>query len=245
MPRVASLQYNVWSDDERITFAPTAQLQFRLQGFGCLVRDGVLTAIPDEDYPEPDAARADLEPYLEGWSAKAEVVDQVPLGWKFLGSQVEQDRPGDAKAYAVTVECTVGIGSSAAVHVERGDYPAPDPQWREQSPLASHLRQAWRSYRQNGGVLASVVYRMLSVLEEKYERPAIPSQMGFSRGAYDRLHALSGRASERKVSSDSVDLSEEERRWLINAMTSLIRRVHEVEVGVPPEPVLTVSDFED
>lgn len=238
--RVAELRYELRVHDERIHFLEDARLDITLGNFQCSLESGSLISKPVSNYDNEDDARGDLEPYLRGWAAKADLLDGVQMSFRFSGSQLMENNGGtSARVLAETVQAT----STISALVSKSAYPAPDARWHDESSLALDLRTRLRDLL-SGGPLSAIAYRMLTSIQDAYGGKAdVRSRLSVSGGVLDEIHRLAGEDRERKVTKRTRPLSDDERAWVRRAMQALTIRVHEVEAGIASLPTLNKSDI--
>jgi hypothetical protein len=236
------LRYTIARESPLDVFAPEAGGTYQLGDFDCIADPITLIARPRGNYTSEYEARLALEPLLQSWSAKAELVDRIPMSFHFVGSESADRRPepdGD--------EATVGPAgatSSEPVTLIRviGDLPAPDPHWHGESPLARDLRLSARTLADNSS-LPAVACAMYDGIKAKYGVPGRAAvSLGVSTGLLEQVSKLSGGTKDR-TSTSPVALSDQQRAWLLQAMRALARRVAEVEAGITRLPTLTQADI--
>jgi hypothetical protein len=240
--RVNMLRYTIARESASDVFAPGVGGTYQLGDFDCVAGPVTLIAKPRGNYPSEYEARQALEPHLESWAAKAELVDRIPMSFHFVGSELTDRRPqaGGGDAIEQVFFDAVQSHHSDSVTLIRviGDLPAPDPHWHGESRLARELRLRARGLADDSS-LPSVAYAMYDGIRAKYGGPGRAAvSLGVSTGLLEQVSRLSGGARDRKPAS-SVTLSDQQRAWLVQAMRALARRVAEVEAGIGSLPTLT------
>jgi hypothetical protein len=236
------LRYTIAREGPLDVFTPEAGGTYQLGDFDCIAGPVTLIARPRENYTSEYEARLALEPHLQSWSAKAELVDRVPMSFHFVGSESADRRPHPSDGDAVE------LAGSDAVHSRRsdsvtlirvlGELPAPDPHWHGESPLARDLRLRARALADNSS-LPAVASAMYDAIRAKYGVPGrAAASLGVSTGLLEQVSKLSGGAKDRNPT-----LSDQQRAWLLQAMRALARRVAEVEAGIAALPTLTQADI--
>jgi hypothetical protein len=87
------LRYTIARESPGDVFAPEVSGTYRLGDFDCIADPVTLVARPRGNYASEYKARLVLEPYLHSWSAKAELVDRIPMSFHFVGSELADRRP--------------------------------------------------------------------------------------------------------------------------------------------------------
>jgi hypothetical protein len=244
--RVQMLRYTIARESASDVFAPGAGGTYQLGDFDCIADPVTLIAKPRGDYATAEEARRALEPHLDSWAAKAELIDQIPMSFHFVGSEMADRRPqpGGGDAIDPVVFDAVGSQRSDTVTLIRviGDLPAPDPRWQGESPLARELRLRARELADSPS-LPAVAYAMYDGIKAKYGGPGRAAvSLGVSTGLLEQVSRLAGGARDRKP-TNPITLSDEQRVWLLQAMRVLARRVAEVEAGVGSLPTLTQANI--
>jgi hypothetical protein len=242
--RVNMLRYTIARESPSDVFTPEVGGTYQLGDFDCIAGPVALIAKPRGNYGSEYEARLALEPHLQSWSAKAELVDRIPMSFHFVGSELADRPPTGGDAIEPVVFDPANATTSDPVRLIRviGDLPAPDPHWHGESPLARDLRLGARALADNSS-LPAVAYAMYDGIKAKYGGPgrAAPS-LGVSTGLLEQVSKLSGAAKDRKPTSPTT-LSDQQRAWLLQAMRALARRVAEVEAGIASLPTLTQADI--
>lgn len=234
-------------DDRQRVSDDAAVQRFDLCGFDCELVGGKLRAVPREDYPDADSARAVLEPGLRGWEASSELIDGLPVRWQFSGSMIQAvDSAGSTFAMAEVAD-SVGLVDEASVL--RDAYPLPDPAIGIEGPVTALLRPRWRAMQQGREPLPSCAYFVASTVRSSFggTRQAVAAWLGKAKGVLvaieersSREHPGLGRKADptnpRVLTSADID-------WLRAVLPVLIRRVMEHEAGVPHLPQITMADL--
>jgi hypothetical protein len=244
--RVNTLRYTIARENPLDVFAPEAGGTYQLGDFDCIADPVTLIAKPRGNYTSEYEARLALEPHLQSWSAKAELVDRIPMSFHFVGSELAERRPqpsgGDAIELVVFAASCATTSDSVTLIRVIGDLPAPDPHWHGESPLARDLRLGARALADNSS-LPAVAYAMYDGIKTKYGGPGRAAvSLGVSTGLLEQVSKLSGAAKDRKP-TNPITLSDQQRAWLLQAMRALARRVAEVEAGIASLPTLTQADI--
>lgn len=247
--RVNMLRYTIARESPSDVFAAEAGGTYQLGDFDCIADPVTLIAKPRGNYTSEYEARLALEPHLQSWSAKAELVDRIPMSFHFVGAELAERPPqpggGDATGHGVfdAVQSYQSHHSDSVTLIRViGDLPAPDPHWHGESPLARDLRLSARALADNAS-LPAVAGAMYDGLKAKYGGPGrAAASLRVSTGLLEQVSKLSGGAKDGKP-TNPVTLSDQQRAWLLQAMRALARRVAEVEAGIPALPTLTQADI--
>ena len=244
--RVNMLRYTIARESPSDVFAREAGGTYQLGDFDCIADPITLIAKPKGNYASEYEARLALEPHLESWSAKAELVDGIPMSFHFVGSEVadrwSQPSGGDAIELLFFAASSATTSDSVTLIRVIGDLPAPDPHWHGESPLARDLRLRARALADNSS-LPAVAHTMYEGIKAKYGGPGrAATSLRVSTGLLEQVSRLTGGAKDGKP-TNPVTLSDQQRAWLLQAMRALARRVAEVEAGVTSLPTLTQADI--
>ncbi len=240
-----------WLDDRRRVSDDAPAIEAPIRGFGCRLVGGTLTAVPGDDYADPDSARDALEPGLRAWEAHSEIVDGLPFRFRFSGSSTEtvdeHGNPGPNRV-AATADMAWAV---EAEFVVRDSFPGPNTAISFEGPVTASLRSRWRSMEAGHEPLASCAYWLLTRIDREFG----PSRKEAARKLQVDLKVLSevGKLTSvsepdhgRKVGADQAKdhvLTGSEVGWLQAAGKLLIRRVLEHEAGVVNLSSLTMNDL--
>lgn len=229
--RVSELRYSVTTASGHKFVDTTFHVQ--LGDFDCVLAEGRLTARPRVDFAEWEEARAALEPYLEGWSSKAEIVDGMPMNFRIAASYTTETD-------GVEDEIHLGENLVEWLYRDNSEYPLPDARWREESSLAFNLRIRWRREGWQYISLPVTARRMIAAIEREYgDDGEISAQLHVSREVIDELRRLVPADDQRSARMFHESLTRREHVWLDNALAALVRRVHEVDAGIDDLSELT------
>jgi hypothetical protein len=226
-------------------------IEVPIRGFDCRLAGGTLTAVPGDDYADPDSARDALEPGLRAWEARSEIVDGLPFRFRLYCSSTETvDEHGNPGPNRMTAMVEIACGVDA-LSVVRDSFPAPDAAISLEGPVTASLRSRWRSMESGHEHLASFAYWLLTRIEREFG-PSRKEAAGELQvdvkvlSELGRLTSVSDPDHGRKVGPDQAKdhvLSGSEVEWLQAATRLLIRRVLEHEAGVAAVPLLAMSDL--
>lgn len=130
----------------------------QINGFRLTAEARMLTAEPDDEYADVDAARSVLEPALRAWEARSELVDRVPISFDYSSSKMEYTQPEDGTVTGAVVAMLGGASLTAVGTVEHGMFPTPDARLTREGTLAVQLRARWRQMEQGKEPLTSAAY---------------------------------------------------------------------------------------
>jgi hypothetical protein len=252
--KVASLVYRViWLDDRRRVSDDAPVIEVPIRGFACQLVGGTLTAVPGDEYADPDSARDALEPGLRAWEAHSEIVDGLPFRFRLSGSSTETvDGNGNPGSAQVTVGVDIACGVDT-MSVVRDSFPGPNTAISVEGPATASLRSRWRSMEAGSEPLASCSYWLLTRIDREFgpgrKEAARKLQIDLKvLSELGRLTSVSDPDHGRKVGADHAKdhvLTGSEVAWLQAAGKLLIRRVLEHEAGVANLPLLTMNDLPD
>ena|SRR2546425_12729256 len=92
-------------------------MSVRLGRFEAELRDGVLSARPDDDFDDEQAARDALEPLLGDWEAIAYLDGNHRISFDFMNADIRDLNPesGSATLRPAAVRASVQIGTDAVI----------------------------------------------------------------------------------------------------------------------------------
>ena len=239
--RVNMLRYTIARESPLDVFAPEAGGTYLLGDFDCIADPVTLIARPRGHYTSEYEARLALEPHLQSWSAKAELVDRIPMSFHFVESESADRVPQPGGGDGIDVDAVLRHHSAPVTLIRViEDLPAPDPHWHGESPLARDLRLRARTLADDSS-LPAVAYAMYEAIRARYGVPGrAATSLGVSTGLLEQVSKLSGGG---KDPANPITLSDQQRAWLLQAMRALARRVAEVEAGIAALPTLTQADI--
>jgi hypothetical protein len=250
--RVASLTYTVtWLDDRRRVSDDAPTIEAPIRGFDCRLVGGILTAVPGDDYADPDSAKDALEPGLRAWEAHSEIIEGLSFRFRSSGSStVTVDEHGNPGPDRVAVMADIAWAVDA-LSVVQDSFPEPNAAISVEGLITSSLRSRWRSMEAGHEPLTSCAYWLLTRIEREFGPsrkeaarklqvdPKVLNQVGMLTSASDPDHG-------RKVGADKAKdhvLIGGEAGWLQAAGKLLIRRVLEYEAGIANLPILSMNDL--
>ena len=238
-----------WLDDRRRVSDDAPVIEVPIRGFDCRLARGSLTALPGDEYADPDSARDALEPGLRAWEAYSEIAEGLPFRFRFSGSNTETvDEHGNPGPGRVVSQMESGWAVEAE-SVVRDSFPCPDAEISVEGPVTSSLRSRWRSMEAGREPLTSCAYWLLTRIEREFGpgRKEAARKLHVHANVLNRLGELSSVSDPvhgRKVSKgEDRALTGDEMVWLQAAGRLLMRRVLEHEAGIENVPVLTMDDL--
>lgn len=250
--KVASLVYTVtWLDDRRRVSDDAPVIEASIRGFACRLAGGTLTAVPGDEYADPDSARDALEPGLRAWEAHSEIVDGLPFRFRLSGSSTETvDEHGNPGPNRMSVMADFACGVDT-MSVVRDSFPGPNTAISVEGPVTASLRSRWRSMEAGSEPLASCAYWLLTRIQREFGpgRREAARSLQVDPKVLDRVGELASVSDPdhgRKVHPDQAKdrpLTGKETGWLQAAAKLLICRVLEHEAGVANLPLLNMNDL--
>lgn len=242
--------YSVDYPNEHCRVAEHAEpVTVEINNFRLSVTARMLTAEPDVEYADVDAARSALEPALRAWEAKSELVDRLPIRFAYLSSEMEYTQPENGTAVRAAVDMVGGTSLNAVATVERANFPTPDMRLTRDSTLAVQLRARWRQMEQGKESLTSAAYFILTTVQHApfaggLEQAA--NALSVTQRVLRKLSELSSRSDPqhgRKVGRTDNPLTDTELAWLRAVLPVLIHRVLEYEAGASGLPQITMDQL--
>jgi hypothetical protein len=211
-----------------------------------------LTAVPNVEFRDRQAARDALEPFLRDWEQAAFLTPNAHrIRFDYVHSDVEEvdPRPGAVTVFPETIVVTADVSANATIVRKNPTYPAPAPDF-VRSPVTDRLTERIRRLRDRAAELPAIAYVVLDTLEHEFggtgsRRRNAAQALAVDEAVLDRLGALSSRADPdigRKGGGDATPLSAQERRWIEEVIVRLIRRVGEHAAGLHLAQI-SLADF--
>lgn len=226
------LQYRLVDLQDDCQFFPDASPLHELLGdFECQVASARLVARAMAHFPDEDAARAALRPYLVAWTSHVELTNGIQLEFQFDGSMVT-DKTGLGVRRSITLYEAISLTDAA--QVPRGAYPDFPQGWYGESPHVAQIRLRLRAVRTNRESLAAGAYWLLTKLEALHgNRQEAAAAMVVDPRILQTLGRLTARNDPdagRKAKGPTESYTPTERTWILRAMEVLALR--EAELGV-------------
>lgn len=240
-PHIQTVHYAVGSG-EGISYSNPESISFANHLGTFNLSKGKLEITPTEHFPDEDAARQAVEPFLRAWEMEADLTSNVGMiRFEFDRADViDRDPlpPGSPQVLHVKGASSVSVAGSVTVHVTRSKYPKPPMHFRA-TPEVEHAYRRWLGYQAGKEPLQSMAYFVLTILEKH----AAGSRKDAARSFLIDLPILSkigelsstkGDASTARKAGDGnqfQELSGAEKNWLENAVRRVICRLGEHASG--------------
>jgi hypothetical protein len=204
-------------------------------------------------YPNVEAARAAVEPYLRAWAVEAALAGGPRFDFVEVGDLVidRNPPPGEDATYAVTGGGRFHVRNPAR-STPIDAYPVPSGYFA----LDEHsetLWLRWEKYLEGSDNLTSAAYSILTYLEHRFasNRTDAATKLGVSAKILDTLgrlaSAVGDATSARKFGRDAPTRrhTDEELEWIEATIPQLVRRAGLVaaEGDANSLPLLTVADL--
>jgi hypothetical protein len=245
---VAALNYGVRWLPERHPIRWAANVfpvEVAVPGWKLRLSETELKAQPDgHAFHDEGAARADLEPNLQGWAASAEVVDHIRMQFTFLDAEMRRI-------------ASVGLYGTGRLQVGASDFGAskediiveivlervPMPLWPDDSPAAREVREyCLRPMRALRRPVPDSAYGLVTQLEEwAGSLQEAADRLRVSRSLLKRAKALSGWARQRKSGKGSRRLNDQEVDFLRKFIEAIVPRLQRAECGIDPGEILNAE----
>ncbi|GAA2837511.1 hypothetical protein GCM10010441_72340 [Kitasatospora paracochleata] len=242
--QVLRLRYSVaWVDQHPLTWVEGAfPADYEVKGWRLQLGESQLEAWPPTPMGE-DEARLALLPILSAWAASLEVEHHLIVTFTYLGAEFE---PESAVAGEVRVQATDvwTLAFDATVEVQRGTPPEPSWDWQE-TPAAAAVREVClRPLRNGTRPVADAAYWLATHLKMwAGGQSQAASRLNVDPAYFERARQQGARSAERKVSNDSVSLTEQQKESLRLVLEDLVARLYLVESGLTPGERLTLTDW--
>jgi hypothetical protein len=244
--RVRALHYAVkWVDQHPLTWLKGAfPASYEVDGWALKLNETRLDAVPPGDLADEDEALATLAPLLDAWAATLEVEERLIMVFQYLGADVECQGDGRGRASA-DFATAADTAHDATVAITRSAPPGPDPSWRDTDEASLARSMCLRPLRNGTRPVVDAAYWLATHLERwaDGDQKAVATKLNVSTSYYKRARQWGARSKGRKVSSNSLTLSEQEKSSLQAALEELIRRLHLAESGLPPGDRLDLTDW--
>lgn len=258
-PHVVSLRYKFVSEDPSDIFDKAEPLKTSFGPFEIELRDNTLVAKPHDHYPDPDSAKAALEPYLRSWESNAFLhPGRYRIRFTYVTAEViDRNLPASrgatyhlrASAGAITI-----TGNSATLSRRMAKFPAPDPSFQA-SDLTDLLISRFKQYRDGREPLPGMAYWILRNLEDNYghgsgsqKRDTTAKRMGVDPKVLNKMGELTGQIDDPEIGrkpggTQQRKYSTDELTWLEAVVARLIRRVGELNAGGTNLQQITLGDL--
>ena len=235
-PRVSALHY-VIEHDSSIDYSAAQPLSRHEASFDLRVDDKRVCFTMKESYATAEEAREAIGPYIDGWELEAGL-QHGPNKFKlrFGGADLENldSTTGQVVEQPSVPLPLVMIGE---VRVTEGVpyYPSPSPIAVSFNPDVRSMFDRYLGYRGGREHLTTMAYFCLTVLEtstgqRRSSRKTAAKHYGINKAILDRIGLLTskkGGARARKAQGVRRELSQDETRFLDEAIKAIVRRAAE------------------
>jgi hypothetical protein len=253
-PHVAALRYRL-VPAETVSFDQPPLVERDTEAFRLRLLDGIATFEMVEHHASEESARRRVEPYLRAWELDVALrFGRSEIGFQFEGADVidrSPPPPGTGQViYPKAVAAVIGVMGSVAVHLTRGQYPAP-PEGFVASPDVETMWHRYERHLEGRELLASMAYFCLTLLEGSAgSRDRAAKQYGISGKVLDTLGRLTTEIGDEQTARKASRLRERrpytgaEKTWLEATVKALIRRAGEWAYAAEAQrPTLTMEDL--
>ncbi len=196
--------------------------------------------IPTSEFGSVEEGRAAVEPYLESWSMKAELLDNRPIIFVFDSASAHSKSPATTPHLMLTNIVT--MSANAFVVVKPARYPDPPEVASATSDLVDDLRFV-RETREGGRLLVSSYLFYTRLVFEFGTEADAARHLLVSGNVLEDIAKLSARNDPdhvRKFWSKAPPLADDEREWLREALPKVAFQASVIEAGGAPS-ILTKS----
>ena len=252
-PHVVALNYRIehasWVDWSR-----AEPLHLHHNAFDIRVEDKRVRFAMREHFAAESEARGAVENYIDAWELDA-ALTRGPNAFKlrFVHSEIEDRNPTPGAYHVNAGPATFTISASPAEGtVSPASYPPPPSKGMTRSPDVLSMYFRYVGYREGREPLAAMAYFCLDVLLASTEKrqgrlPAAAKRYAISQPVLNRIANLSskkGGAAARKAGGLLHDLTQKDRHFLEQAVTTIIRRAAEVAHNPTASlQTITMRDF--
>jgi hypothetical protein len=248
-PHVASVRYRLEAS-EGTTFDNPPPVHLETMCFKVTLADGVATFEMKEHYPDVEAARKAIEPFLRAWGIDAALrMGGQEISFRYQDVQViDRDPPAAGSHHIMIGSVQVTVRVAGTMQVTRHRYPEPPQRFRV-SPDVETLWHRYEGYLNQREPLLSMAYFCLTVVEYSAGgRPMAARKYCISKYVLDKLGALTALGDERmarKKIGKSRPLTATEMTWIEAVIKAMIRRVGEVAARSSSLAQITMADLSD
>jgi hypothetical protein len=219
--------------------------------FRCALEDGVLKAVPTQEFRDRGTARVALERELAAWKQDAYLSEwRYRIDFEFVRDEVEEvdPAPGSVTLFPPAIEVTTTVYAPTITRVNRM-YPTP-PAGFVSTPLTGLMVERLERAREGRETWPAFAYFVLTQLEieyggPKHRRSVAAKRLAVSYNVLDRLGKICDTRDPdvgRKAGPTPERISPAEREWLEVAVVRLIRRSGEHSAGGSMK-LITMADL--
>jgi len=239
-PHVKLVRFNVDSH-ECVTYRNPPPITFSNELGDFSLANGLLEVIPARHYATENQARQDIEPYLKAWEIDTDLNrNRGEIRFKFKNAELEDRNPpptGSTHVLGSEVGSFVVVGCDIQTEIVRRSYPPPPSGFAYCKELEI-IYQRWIDFWDGRERLQSMANFIISYITNipGGEKEAA-RKYKISRKVFRRIGKLSSYrgtpVTARKAPRENVfvDLTDEEKEWLLKAVQMVIHRIGEHAAG--------------
>lgn len=257
-PHVVSLTY-LFEHDPTVDYRRAAPLTHETATCTAHLRQGLLTVNPRDHFPNSEAARAVMEPFIRSWAAAATLATpDRPISFQYRHCEIVDRAPA---AGGLLTGSFVVATATVATKVTSETFPSP-PRCFRATPLVEAMLVQFQIARQYPRIASAAAYFCLTAAKTRVRQAnwkgkecsdRVAAELAMAPAIFDHLWRLStdigGLHSGRKISDkaeierprpghSTVDLA-----WLYEAMRLLIQRLGEWEADPTALRSITLADL--
>ena len=248
-PHVETLHYVVFAEAGTEYIEPRPLLFSHPLGDFAITSER-LTFSPSEHFAVESESRAAVEPFLRAWEAESDLlVNPGTIRFRFERAAIIDRDPPPPGAHVMLVGvaavCTVTATMTAVVG--RRTYPEPPLRFALTSQVEMVFRR-WSAYRAGAEPLQSMVYFVLTVMEDqaggrRHAARVFDIDEDILRTLGDLSSTRGNAANARKMPRGGLrDLTGAETQWMETVIRRVVRRMGEHASGTGLQRI-TISDF--
>jgi len=241
--RVNSLNYIVtWIDQHPHQWLDGAfPASYTLGDWELTLTEQLLAATPSNTFRTEEEARSALEPHLYAWSAQLEIEQRLLVSFAFLNADVAHE---DDRVTVSTAE-VIAVAFNASVEVRRPAPPAPDLTWRDTQVTREVRAACLRPMRNGSRPVVDAANWLATHLKSHFDgdQSRAAAALNVSSSYLEQMRVMAARSSDRKVSSNSLSLTPQDKESLRLAVENLVKRFQLFESGLPPGDPIDRSNW--
>jgi len=253
-PHVVALSYRV-EHANSVSYEKAPPLRYcESPEFDLTVNDDIARLAFKTHYADEDEARAAVEPFIKHWEFEA-TLQRGPsyFSLRYIEAEIIDRNPSPPEPGVGNTGALYALGSITAnggVMLLSPHYPPPptggsvDPD----DPYVAKMKRRIDEYRLQRSKLPDMAYFCVTVLEDKYGgRKNAARKCGVSEEVLNeigRLSSTKGGEDARKAAGADDEYTDQERRFLIQAVTDVIFRAAQVAADDSQSlPQITLADL--
>lgn len=252
-PQVVALIYTV-EHGNSVDYDDAGPLRYSdSPEFDLTVDDNVARFELREFYADEDAAREAIEPFIQHWEFEASMrFGPGSFGLRFREAEIIDRNPSSPEPDTKGSEIVLHLSFSTTGGVILGfpHYPPPPAGGSVDldDPNVIKMNLRYDQYHLRRAKLPDVAYFCVDALEEKYGGiPAAAKACGISKNVLVKIRSLSsnkGGEDARKARGADDEYTDEEKRFLTEALKKIIIRVAQVAADDNQrQPLITMADL--